>query len=38
MPIINTFIYADSEGIGFGIILTFILLAAWIFGFSNRAK
>lgn len=38
MPIINTFIYADGEGIGFGIILTFILLAAWIFGFSNRAK
>lgn len=38
MPIINTFIYTDGEEIGLGITLTIILLAAWIFGFSNRAK
>jgi len=38
MPIINTFIYTDGEEIGLGIILTIILLAAWIFGFSNRSK
>ena len=37
-PIINTFIYTDGEEIGLGITLTIILLAAWIFGFSNRAK
>ena len=38
VPIINTFIYTDGEEIGLGIILTIILLVAWIFGFSNRVK
>ena len=38
-PTINTLIYTDGDEIGFfGVILTIILLIAWIWGFSNRAK
>ena len=38
VPIINTLIYTDGDEIGLGVILTVILFAAWVYGFSHRAK